>query len=222
MDSRLIVIEILIVVIIALDHFAPALKSVRLCNQNIVEAFPRNVVSQEDSRHADALQLFIRRIRKRNQILFRYAFLTDQVIHAETEHTAELFQPSAVQHVIFNCCRRSAILVLRILSPDNQRDVKVHRHTHRYRENADMLRPGNVSYLCQSDAVELRTYHTVGRHFDVIHTHLFDILDVLSSDRCKIAGCRGHAERVHAQLQHGNYLIGTVFSATDRNNAVPV
>lgn len=56
MDSRLIVIEILIVVIIALDHFAPALKSVRLCNQNIVQAFPRNVVSQEDSRHADALQ----------------------------------------------------------------------------------------------------------------------------------------------------------------------
>ena len=85
-----------------------------------------------------------------------------------------------------------------------------------------MLRPGNISHLCQADAVELRTYHTVGRHFDVIHTHLFDILDVLSSDRCKIAGRRRHAERVHAQLQHSNYLIGTVFSAADRNNAVPV
>lgn len=39
---------------------------------------------------------------------------------------------------------------------------------------------------------------------------------------CQIARRRRDAQRVQAELQHPDYLIGAVFAAADRDDAIPV
>ncbi|MDO9135098.1 hypothetical protein [Hydrogenophaga sp.] len=141
------------------------------------------------------------------------AFLADQIGHAHAQQAAELFEPAAVEHVLVGRGGGDVVFVLRVLAPDDQRHLELHRRAHREGEEADVRGPRNVAHLGEAPAVELGAHQRVGRDLDGVHAQALEVFDVGAGQRREIAGGRGDAQRVQAQLQHAHHLVGAVLVA---------
>ncbi len=112
---------------------------------------------------------------------------------------------------------RPAVLVLRVLAPDDQRDPELDGDPHGDGEDRHVLGPRDVADLRQGEAVDPAPDDGVRRDLDVVDAQSLDVLDVASADRGELVGRRGHAERVHAELEHPDDLVGAVLAAADRD-----
>ena len=69
------------------------------------------------------------------------AVAADEVAHAEPDETAELLEPTAVEHTAIRRGGRPAVLVLAVLAPHDERHSVLHRDAHWDGEDRDVLGP---------------------------------------------------------------------------------
>ena len=193
-----------------------------LGDHGVARAIPRQVVAEEEARDPDVGQLGVGGVRVLDQVPGTDAVPADEVADPEAEQAAELLQPPSGEDVVLGGRGRAAVLVLGVLTPDEQWDPHLHRQAHGHGEDRHVLRPGDVADLGESEAVDPSAHDGVRADLDVVHTEGLQVFDVAPTDVGQVVGGGGDAEGVGAELEHADDLEGAVLAPADRDQAVVV
>src|SRR6187431_391578 len=139
MDARLDIVEIFVVYSGAFNDMREGLESVRLRVKCIATTGPWKIVTKENAGHADALQFIVRRVGVLYEVPPLDTLLADEIRHSKSQKTAKFFEPSSAENVIFRRAGRPSVFMLRVLSPNDQRDAQLYGDANRNREDSHML-----------------------------------------------------------------------------------
>ena len=155
MDAGLVVIQVLIIDHGVLHQRLRRDKPIGLGEKGIGSTLPGNVMTEKESGDANPLQFFISGILVADEMLCLNPFQADQVGNTQAQKATELFQPAAVEDIVLTGGSGTAVLILRVFTPDDQRNVELDGGADRDGENSNVFRPGNITNLSQADTVQL-------------------------------------------------------------------
>ena len=141
MDTRLRIVEVLVVDERAFDRSLVCLEAVRLRVERVRITVPRHVIAEKETGHAHAPELFVVGVRVLDQVLALDSVPAHEIGDPEAQEPAELLEPAPGEDVVLGGAGGPAVLVLRVLTPHDQRDLEPHRDPDRNREDRDVLRP---------------------------------------------------------------------------------
>src|SRR5258705_11755748 len=112
MNSRLVVVQILIIPHGAFHSCVQSLEAVRLGQECVRVTIPRNEMAEEDASHANLGQLIIARVGIGYEMTLLDSVHPDQIGHTKTEKAPKFLEPATVEHVTRLGRGRTPVLVL--------------------------------------------------------------------------------------------------------------
>src|SRR5579859_1183887 len=180
------------------------------------DSIPREKLAEENSLDAG---VFLSDMR----VLVHRAEVAEGSLHIpnpQTVESAELVEPVLIE--VYGFLRRigTAVFVLRVLAPDDQRYFHRCGDAKWNRKNSDVLGPRDVADGFQRESVDPSAQHRIGLDLDVVDTEFRDVVEIAPSDRRQVVSLSRNGQYAQTPFESRQDLIVAVLAARYRNNTI--